>query len=83
MEPDGWLRPLRYEMRRIDFAGDRIICLAKIVQSAILDGLCCGESEVWIECQREGVSAPGEATVTLPWREPTERSVLRWPYANR
>ena len=61
----GFLRRLRFEMRRQHRPGDTMLCRGRVV--AANDGIV--ELEVWLENEREGIATPGEATVALPRRE--------------
>ena len=63
---DGWLKKLSYQMRRFNIAGDKLSIKGKVSKKYVADGDHCLECEVWIENQRDGVSAPGTAVVILP-----------------
>jgi acyl dehydratase len=65
----GFLRRLKFEMRRQHRLGDTMVCRGRVVALAERDGLPCVDLEVWAENEREGVATPGEATVILPRRE--------------
>jgi acyl dehydratase len=64
----GFLRRLRFEMRRQHRPGDTMVCRARVVAKAERDGAACVDLEVWAENEREGIATPGEATVVLPRR---------------
>jgi hypothetical protein len=65
----GWVRKLRFEMRRMNMNGDTIHVRGKVAAVREVSG---GDNEVdlelWIENSREGVTTPASATVTLPSR---------------
>ncbi|HEV8573726.1 MAG TPA: hypothetical protein VGR43_03360 [Dehalococcoidia bacterium] len=66
MGDDGFLKKLRFEMRRQQRPGDTMVCRGKVMaKSAHTNGV---ELEVWAENEREGVTTPGTATVILPRR---------------
>jgi len=69
MGDDGFLKKLRFEMRRQQRAGDTMVCKGKVVSTAERDGEGWVELEVWAENEREGVTTPGTATVILPRRD--------------
>jgi acyl dehydratase len=66
MGDDGFLKKLRFEMRRQQRPGDTMVCKGKVVSryERAADG--CVDLEVWLENEREGVTTPGTATVILP-----------------
>jgi acyl dehydratase len=64
----GFLRRLKFEMRRQHRQGDTVLCRGRVVAKTEHDGLPCVDLEVWLENEREGVATPGEATVVLPRR---------------
>lgn len=64
----GFLRRLRFEMRRQHRPGDTMVCRGRVVAKELRDGGACVDLEVWAENEREGVATPGEATVVLPRR---------------
>lgn len=68
MGDEGFLRFLRFEMRRTDHNGDTITCKGRVTRKEIRNGQACVDCEVWIENQRIGISTPGSATVVLPLR---------------
>ncbi len=68
MGDDGFLRKLRFEMRRQQRQGDTMVCRGKVAAKHERDGDGIVEIEVWAENEREGVTTPGMATVALPRR---------------
>jgi acyl dehydratase len=65
----GFLRKLYFEMRRQQRPGDTIICKGTVRERYRKDGEGWVELEVWAENERDGVTTPGKAWVTLPLRE--------------
>lgn len=65
---EGFLKRLRFEMRRQYRPGDTMVCRGKVLRTELRDELGCVELEVWGENEREGVATPAEATVILPIR---------------
>jgi len=63
---DGWVKKLRFEMRRMNMNGDTMRIRGRVVakrpESSEVD------IELWAENDREGVTTPASATVTLPRR---------------
>lgn len=68
MGDDGFLKKLRFEMRRQQRPGDTMVCKGKVVSKGERDDEGWVELEVWAENEREGVTTPGTATVVLPRR---------------
>jgi acyl dehydratase len=68
MGDDGFLKRLRFEMRRMQRPGDTMVCKGKVVSTREEGGQALVELEVWAENEREGVTTPGTATVVLPRR---------------
>ena len=68
MGDEGFLKRLRFEMRRQQRPGDTMVCRGKVGATYERDGEGCVELEVWAENEREGVTTPGTATVILPRR---------------
>lgn len=68
MGDEGFLRCLRFEMRRQQRPGDTMACKGRVVRKYKKDGGGCVEIEVWLENEREGITTPGSATVMLPLR---------------
>ncbi len=62
----GFLRRLKFEMRRQHRPGDIVIPRGRVV--SLDEGAAAVDLEVWLENEREGVATPGEATVVLPRR---------------
>jgi len=63
---EGWLRKLSFRMIRMNMPGDIMTCKGKVTNKYIEENVHYVECDVWVENQREGVSAPCKATVTLP-----------------
>jgi len=68
MGDDGFLKRLRFEMRRQQRPGDTMVCRGKVTGKREEAGLGLVELDVWAENAREGVTTPGTATVVLPRR---------------
>jgi acyl dehydratase len=68
MGDDGFLKRLRFEMRRQQRPGDTMACKGKVIAKDERDGEARIELEVWAENEREGITTPGTATVVLPRR---------------
>ena len=73
MGDEGFLRKLRFEMRRQLRPGDTMACKGKVSEKYERDSQGCVELDVWAENQREGVTTPGQAVVILPRRQPAGR----------
>jgi acyl dehydratase len=69
MGDDGFLRKLRVQHRKFNFAGDTNWLLGKVVGKQKTDEGCEVQLEIRIENQRGLVLTPGEATILLPSRE--------------
>ncbi len=69
MGDSGFLRKLRFEMRRQQRPGDTMACKGRVTDRYRKDGEGWVELEVWAENEREGVTTPGQAWVVLPSRE--------------
>lgn len=65
----GFLRKLYFEMRRQQRAGDTMVCKGKVTNRYLKDGEGWVELDVCAENEREGITTPGKAWVTLPLRE--------------
>jgi len=66
---DGWLKKLRFEMRRMNMNGDTMSVKGKVVEKReVPDADNEVDVELWVENDREGVTTPAFATVTLPSR---------------
>ena len=68
MGDDGFLKRLRFEMRRQQRPGDTMVCKGRVTDRYEKDGEGCVELAVWAENEREGVTTPGTALVVLPMR---------------
>jgi acyl dehydratase len=64
----GFLRKLRFEMRRQQRPGDTMVCKGRVTSVYERDGEGLVELEVWAENERDGVTTPGKALVVLPRR---------------
>jgi hypothetical protein len=64
----GFLKRLKFEMRRQHRPGDTMVVRGRVTGKAERDGAACVDLEVCAENEREGVATPGEATVVLPRR---------------
>jgi len=64
----GFLRRLKFEMRRQHRLGDVMVCRGRVVSKEERDGQARVDLDVWAENEREGIATPGEATVILPLR---------------
>ena len=69
MGDEGFLKRLRFEMRRQQRPGDTMVCRGRVTGKYEEGGTGCVDLEVWLENEREGVTTPGAATVMLPRRE--------------
>jgi len=69
MGDEGFLKRLRFEMRRQQRPGDTMVCRGRVTGKYEEGGTGCVDLEVWLENEREGVTTPGAATVLLPRRE--------------
>ena len=69
MGDEGFLKRLRFEMRRQQRPGDTMVCRGRVTGKYEEAGTGCVDLEVWAENEREGVTTPGTATVVLPKRE--------------
>jgi acyl dehydratase len=69
MGESGFLRRLKFEMRRQHRLGDLMICRARVIAKELRDEAACVDLEIWAENEREGVATPGSATVILPRRD--------------
>jgi acyl dehydratase len=68
MGDNGFLRKLRFEMRRQQRPGDTMLCKGRVVAKYEHDRESCVDLEVWAENDREGITTPGSAIVILPRR---------------
>jgi 3-oxo-4,17-pregnadiene-20-carboxyl-CoA hydratase beta subunit len=65
MGPDGFLKTLRFQMRRPNFLGETVQMRGRVTRKHA-EGLV--ELDVWLENTRHGVTASGSAGVILPRR---------------
>jgi acyl dehydratase len=65
----GWLWKLGDQMRRFNFIGDLTHVKGRVTAKQRLEAGAAVELEVWCENQRGETTAPGRATVLLPFRE--------------
>ena len=70
MGDDAFLKRLRVECRRFNVYGDTQWCKGRVIGKRIHDGAPLVDLEIWAENQRGEVTAPGQATVMLPSRDP-------------
>lgn len=68
MGDDGFLKRLRFEMRRQQRPGDTMVCRGRVTRKYADQGTGGVELDVWLENEREGITTPGWAVVTLPRR---------------
>lgn len=70
MGPQGWLRKLGFQMRRMNMNGDTIRIKGDVVGKRETPGAEGNEVDVelWIENDREGRTTPAQAVVQLPSR---------------
>jgi len=68
MGDEGFLKRLRFEMRRQQRPGDTMVCKGKVTARYERDGEALVDLDVWAENEREGVTTPGTATVSLARR---------------
>jgi len=68
MGDDGFLRKLRFEMRRQQRPGDTMVCRGRVTAKYERDGQGWVELDVWAENEREGITTPATAVVILPRR---------------
>ena len=69
MGEEGFLRKLRFEMRRQQRPGDTMVCRGTVTAKYERDGEGWLELDVWAENEREGITTPGNAIVILPRRD--------------
>ena len=70
MGDDAFLKRLRVECRRFNVYGDTQWCKGRVVGKRVHEGAPLVDVEIWAENQRGEVTAPGQATVMLPSRDP-------------
>jgi acyl dehydratase len=68
MGDDGFLKRLRFEMRRQQRPGDTMVCKGRVTGTREEAEEALVDLDVWLENEREGVTTPGTATVVLPSR---------------
>ena len=69
MGDDGFLKQLRFEMRRQQRPGDTMLCRGRVARKYTAeDGTRRVDLNVWLENDREGITTPGSAVVVLPRR---------------
>ena len=64
----GFLKRLAFQMRRQHRQGDTMVCRGKVTGKEEADGAALVFLEVWAENEREGVTTPSFALVSLPTR---------------
>ena len=69
MGDDGFLKRLRFEMRRQQRPGDTMVCRGRVTAVRDEGGEGLVDLEVWAENEREGVTTPGTATVVAARRD--------------
>ena len=69
MGDQGFLRKLRFEMRRQQRPGDTMVCRGTVTAKYERDAEGWLELDVWAENEREGITTPGNAIVILPRRD--------------
>ena len=67
--PEGWVRRLHFEMRRMNMPDDTITVSGTVVAKEQTDDGNAVEIELSIANDREGVATPAQGTVLLPSRE--------------
>ena len=67
--PDGWVRKLHFEMRRMNMPDDTIQVRGTIVGKQVTEDGNAVEIDLWIENDREGKATPATGTVFLPNRD--------------
>jgi acyl dehydratase len=68
MGDEGFLKRLRFEMRRQQRPGDTMVCKGCVTAKREEAEEALVDLNVWLENEREGVTTPGTATVALPSR---------------
>ncbi len=63
---DGWVKRLRFQMRRMHVEGDVMRIRGRV--AAVRPETSEVDIELWAENDREGIATPASATVTLPRR---------------
>ena len=70
MGDDAFIKRLRVECRRFNVYGDTQYLKGKVIGKHIDNGSPLVDLEIWAENQRGEITAPGQATVLLPSRDP-------------
>ena len=65
---EGWLKKFRMEMRRMNRPGDTMTLKGKVARKHVEGDEHLVECELWAENEREGVTTPSFALVSLPTR---------------
>ena len=65
---EGWLKKFRMEMRRMNRPGDTMTLKGKVARKYVEGDEHLVECELWAENEREGVTTPSFALVSLPTR---------------
>jgi hypothetical protein len=66
MGDEGFLQTFRMDMRKMTRPGDTMRLRGKVSRTWQDDGIGYVECEIWAENDREGITTPGQAIVTLP-----------------
>lgn len=64
--PDGWVRKLHFEMRRMNRPDNTIQVKGKVVDKKQTEDVNEVHIELWIENDEEGVATPASGVVLLP-----------------
>jgi len=67
--PDGWVRKLHFEMRRMNRPNNTIQVKGKVTGKEVTDEGNLVHLDVWIENDEEGMATPASGTVILPSRK--------------
>jgi len=68
MGDEGFLKRLRFEMRRQQRPSDTMVCRGRVTGKHEEGGEGIVELDIWAENGREGITTPGTAMVILPKR---------------
>jgi acyl dehydratase len=74
MGPEGTLRRLACQYRRMDPAGETLTCRGKVTGKSIRDGEGWIEVEIWTDNSRGETTTRGTAVLTLPTRQSQPRA---------
>ncbi len=66
MGDSGTLKKLGIQMRRFNTFGDKLTIKGKVTHKEMNAGEHLVYCDVWVESDREGVTVPGKATISLP-----------------